>query len=422
MRFRSWHLALALSGLTLLVLALLNQVAAPAVAQEAATSTIARSTEPVIVKLTTTGIPINQLFVYRAVNGSLEQIPFQIDEVTTSGTYTTTEDGLIDSNDEIVFMAKDLGGEATNDLIASLPISPTWYAVLATDPLSPTARGWAYIVRSATLTRSGVDYADFDAAARQVSTQSYTIGWATSHAGLETTSLFGGPDILDRTKLRASFSALGQTTFVTEENPLLLPPPPLVGVKDGPVRAIVRRGDATSLAYESAFETVTPVDLSALPSFVTILGVQVSNDLTPAATGGSYYDENTAAGVTIDGIGDTVATTPLNQPWRQVSLDSGSTILVYQVGNTGGTLFHYYKDSSTSDPQDTGDTQSFGDSGVGVTRPSARQISFRSVQYILPGRQPNRGVEFFGQFQNPLQLSVQAELNGVDVYVPLILR
>src|SRR5205807_4993221 len=56
--------------------------------------------------------------LYAQKNGSLQPIPYQVDEKTPEGGYCFTEgpadklvkdvdDGLIDDNDEVVFMAKD---------------------------------------------------------------------------------------------------------------------------------------------------------------------------------------------------------------------------------------------------------------------------------------------------------------------------
>jgi hypothetical protein len=66
----------------------------------------------------------DKIRLYAQKNGSLQPIPFQVDERTPDGTYCFTEgdpdkiikdvdDGLIDDNDEVVFMAKDAGDLAT---------------------------------------------------------------------------------------------------------------------------------------------------------------------------------------------------------------------------------------------------------------------------------------------------------------------
>ncbi len=383
--------------------------------------TLDRELEPVVVKEVFSGVPVDQLFVYRANGNTWEQIPFQVDEVTVSGSYTATEDGLMDANDEIVFMAKDLGDEASAPIGASLPISPTWYKVEVTNPLDPAQKGWAYIVRSAVLAVTNpTDYVNYDAANRRINAANYALGWATTHPGLDFMSLFGSGDILDRTKLRVKYRIwpLPPQLTLTED---ALPVADLVLNKDGPVRVIVQRGTAVTLAYASFLRTTTLIDFTGLPANIVLDEARVSTDLASTVTDGTFYNENVSGGVTIDGVPDAVSPTPFAQAWRQVSLNSGTTIQVVDLGSPGGTLSHYYKDDSTLDNNDTGDKKSYGDSGIKVTSPTARSIRVASAQYVLPGRQPNRGAEFYAIFQNPLQVSWRLE-EGQKAYLPIILR
>jgi len=378
-----------------------------------------RNLEPVIVRGVFSGTPVNQLFVYRSVGDAWEQIPFQIDEITTAGVYTATEDSLMDENDEIVFMVKDMGDEtATAAATALLPISDLYYEVEVTDPLSPTQKSWAYIVQSEVLTLNNTtDYATYIAPSLRISTTDYAIGWATNHGGLDYTALFGNDNILDRTKLRVNLTFLNNTVIITEENPLLVPPPPVTLLKDGPVRVIASRGVATTFAYASLLHTTTPVDFSLLPG--TINQIRLSTDFTSTITNGTYYNENTPTGVTVDGNPDTPITT-LSQAWRQMSLDSGSMVQLVDVTETGGTLSHYYRDDSTPDPNDTGDRVAYGDSGIVIASPTVDQFVFTTTQYILPDHQNNRGEEFYTLSRNPLNIVLRQKSNFI--FLPLILK
>jgi len=82
-----------------------------------------RTLEPVIVRgsdlqaFTKVGVGANDnelfLYAYRADAGLWEQIPFQIDEKDSSGSYFNPngdETAGLDTNDVLVFMAKDVGG------------------------------------------------------------------------------------------------------------------------------------------------------------------------------------------------------------------------------------------------------------------------------------------------------------------------
>ncbi|MFN2167999.1 MAG: hypothetical protein ACK2U9_17290, partial [Anaerolineae bacterium] len=83
--------------------------------------------------------------------GTWSQIPFQVDEVDASGAYVSNEDGLLDGNDEVVFMAKDLGGQTTGAPSSSggQPLASIWYTIEVSDPLVAGAKGWAYVLASA---------------------------------------------------------------------------------------------------------------------------------------------------------------------------------------------------------------------------------------------------------------------------------
>ena len=362
------------------------------------------------------GAPVGQLYVYREAGSAWQLIPSQIDEVTATGAYTTTEDGLLDANDEVVFMAGDAGDEATTPITQALAISPFWYKVEVSDPLS-VEKGWAYIVRSTGAVPPSPDYVNYDPGSLQVQAINYVLGWATTQSGVDYMTLFGGPDILDRTKIRVRLHS-GLT--LTEDNPLFNPPPPVVLIRDGAVRVIVKRGPATLVGYASLLQNITPL---SLPSSVTVDEARLSTDLSPAASGGTYYNENTPAGATIDGVADVIGTTPLIHSWRQVSLANGTIIQVADIDSAGGTPSHYYKDDSAVDSKDTGDQMSYGDSGVVVTLPTAKSFTIVTAQYILPGQQPNRGEEFYNNYNAALTFTAQLETSlGRKVYLPLVWR
>lgn len=366
-----------------------------------------RTLEPVIVTGAEVplfqGTSVDDIFVYRWTGVTWEQIPFQVDEVA-AGAYVSVEDGTLDADDEIVFMAQDLGSQAPDAIANAVSVNGLWYEVEVTNPLNTSEKGWAYVARSSTLSVTNpTDYADFDGS-QTVTATAYAATWSSSHGGLDDLKLYGGSDILDRTKIRARYRIFGIPGTATEET---LPAPPLTLVRDGAVRVVLQRGTAWTLAYGAMLSTETTLDLSGIPGLV-IEEARMSTDLNSAAVGGTYYNENVPAGVTIDGTPDSVPG-GLSHAWRQVSLDDGTMVQVIDPDNPGGTLSHYYKDDSTIDPDDTGDQQSYGDSGLKVTNPTVKVLTVHSVQYILAGRQGNRGEEFYQNFHNPLQVSTRLQ-------------
>jgi len=167
-----------------------------------------RDKDPVVISGTVVsalvGFPVDELFAYVYRDGHWTQIPAQIDEVTATGSYTSTEDGLFDFNDEIVFMAADLGDQAPLGvpITASLPVSDGWYQIEVTDPQSPTQTGWAYLVHSTVLTPSAAaDYVDYIPGLHRIYADDYRIGFGAAHIGVDWLMLGDSAiEILDRTR------------------------------------------------------------------------------------------------------------------------------------------------------------------------------------------------------------------------------
>lgn len=111
-----------------------------------------------------TGSEITSLSVMRFIQNRFEAVPFQVDECHPDGTYaylageeaSRDSDPAFDINDELVFMAGDLGDRVT---AADLPDGITAaIEIQVTDPLD-RGRGWAYLIRyPGPAPRSPVDY------------------------------------------------------------------------------------------------------------------------------------------------------------------------------------------------------------------------------------------------------------------------
>lgn len=405
--------------------------------------TLDRDLEPVVVKgskiVSLIGTPVEHLFVYTYTGSAWGgQIPFQVDEITSSGDYATTEDGLLDANDEIAFMVKDLGDRApdTEPLTATLTISDTWYEIQVTDPLNPNKKGWAYVVRSSALSPTfSDDYVDYTAATQRIATDHYELGFATAapspYFGLNYLALQGsGIDILDRTKLRVGVSVFGILATFTEED---LTNPNTVLIKDGPVRALVRQTANASIAgqqetiykaYVQMLQGVANVDFSG--AGVSVSSARTSIDLVstvPSTT--IFYNANTAlAGVTVDGTPDNVPATPLST-WTQVSHLSGRFIQVAAPSPAGGTATSFYRDNSTPESDDTGEPGSYGDSGFLVTGGLNSAFSIESSLFFLPpggGGPDNVGDQYGDFFANTLTVSARSMSGDGTVFLPIVIK
>jgi hypothetical protein len=168
-----------------------------------------RTQEPVVLLglqlLEFTGADISHLFAYAFKNGAWEQIPFQVDEVSLFGEYTS-EDGIFDFGDEVVFMAMDLGEMASmedwiNDTSSQYNIR---YQLSVTNKLNTSEVCYVYIYQSDTLAANHIDYVDFYTDTKMIEAGTYNMGLVATafqtHEILELNR--NGVDVLDRNKFR----------------------------------------------------------------------------------------------------------------------------------------------------------------------------------------------------------------------------
>ena len=405
----------------------------------ATTKTLDRNLEPVVVSGASLsgliGAPVEHLRVYTYTgSGWGGQIPAQVDEVD-SGSYVATEDGLFDSDDEIVVAAGDLGDQApsTASLRTMLPISATWYEIRVTDPVSPAKTGWAYLVRSSVLTPTFTgDYVDYITGTRRIVSSRYHLGFAGTHAGLDYLSLYdSGVDILDRSKLRLNLDnvPIFGTLTLTEDD-LADPTDPTL-IKDGPIRVLLEqemlRGapglyeaalDTMVQAYDSWVRTTTSLSLN-VGGGVTISSTRISVDMDSVVSGATFYNAFTPAGVVIDGSPDLITETL--STWAQFSHSSGRVIQVSDPTPLGGTPKTYYRDNSTPEPNDTGQPGSYGDSGF-LVEDGDQLFTADSILVILPpAGGENVGDTYLQYVENPLTVTAVAR-TGISVYLPAVFK
>ena len=428
--------------LSMLVLgsALLSQ---PAGASTAPAAGVARTLEPVVLTgaqlATLAGAPVDDLFVYVNRAGAWSQVPFQVDEIGANGRFTSAGDGAFDAVDELAFMAKDLGDQAamSGDAPAGLPGTGAWYQVEVSDPLDATAKGYAYVVRSASLTSAFTGaYVSYDAANRRIIGDAYQMGFSLSppNAGaapepniwFDYLSLGGSADILDRSP--KFLGCLGAICLREQALFGLSPREGLNLVKSGPVRLIFRSSAAGIVTNDIlAYENMTAWSTKAILSAFAPTLLSLTTDFNPAASGAKFYNGVTQpAGVTIDGNPDT--TPPDNvpaqpfSPWYQVSANQGTLVHASDPTPVGGTPRNYYEDNSTPcspQPCDTGDQQRWGESGIIVQNPN-QTFTYRFNFYYLQGQQPNVGSTYAQYFAQPLSATLEDADRGVKVYLPLV--
>jgi hypothetical protein len=194
----------------------------------------------------------SQLRLYAVHDGELRAIPFQVDERTPDGGYvydqgaerrSDTDDGRLDENDELAFMARDAGDRA---LPGQLALGQVAHVELRLrDPLDG-GRAWVYVLAFREPPRGAErDYVDLTFADGEPS------GWAGRRGRFGAVGAGNllaldelrfrdeqgelGPDVLDRAKLRFEARYLF-TDLVRHMDEVRCG---VLAWRDGPVRAIV---------------------------------------------------------------------------------------------------------------------------------------------------------------------------------------
>lgn len=385
------------------------------------------------------GVSLAELRLYIYQNGTwVGPIPAQVDERDSAGRYVSLEDGLLDVNDHLVFMAADLGSEAPHpfSLRQVVTISPTIYTLNIRDPLETTQQGWAYLVRvasgSALVTQ---DYAAYNAVAQQFETDHYTLGYGQTHLGIETLTLGGVDlDLLDRSKLRVVVNAGIFGDFTITEDDIGIPDggePTLI--TDGPVRALVERAVRVDdddvvvnfyslyAAYGSMVQAIA--DLSVSAPALKVTHVSTTLDFSSTVQLSRLYNGNIPAGVLVDGQPDS-GVGPALSPWFQLSHPNGRLVQVADPSGLGTRPQTFYQDDQTIASGDTGDQRSYGESGFFIEEGINLTSTVRSTLYLLPPASDsadNVGESLANHFANPLQITVsgktaieQADLTGPD--------
>ncbi len=342
------------------------------------------------------------LYSYDAAAATWHLLPFQIDEVNSqvddSIKYFVADDNLLDADDELVFMAADLGDKAASDIWVEA--ADTARLELAFfDPLNNSTR-YAYLFysESSDLPIPDTYQMAYDAQTDRVSSVNYEVGF--NNTGQLSDVLIkpgiggSGMDLFDRIKLRLALNFLA-IVFAANEDSLVAFN---AYAKTGPVRVI--RNMAGSFRYRMllySFDepfiqtsffypwngefTLVDIPIGDLKTIgLGILEFRLSWDFNQQATGMNFFSENNRGGVLIDGnfekINNSCVIDDLN--WTMGTGDQGTLLNIFYVPPYGDLKqLYYYEalDNTTGDSlkrdflgplYDTGDHQSYGDNGYSM--------------------------------------------------------
>jgi hypothetical protein len=326
---------------------------------ETTAKTLQRDQDPVIVRTgLLTGLGDHETSRYRLYavrHGRLEPIPFQFDARGADGELVLSEDGTetdftFDDDDELVFMAKDTGERAANDL---LPAGDDAVLELAVVDRAHGGTGWAYLIHVAAdpPPRSPVRYATFDTARQEARGLTYEVSYSRDRSnflGRVRIVPRGGTaeTVIERLRMRISptFALLWTTVnpTLTEESFSVMPD----GVKNGPVRAIRRvrqsldlgpmfpdipNGRVYTYYYATSFQTparfsIPWLALKALRDF----SYESVDELGPRGEDMRYWDAANPEGVAFDGSARPAAT-DADHDWWAVSGARGMCLQAFVI-------------------------------------------------------------------------------------------
>lgn len=404
--------------------------------------------------LSLSGVPISEIWAYRwqESTGTFHQVPLQIDERILldlnedegDAVYELTydwqgaDDGLFDSDDEIVFMARDSGDRVTDTELWVAETDDQRIEIRLEDPLSETVQ-WLYLFTSSRIidgnpSFSYVDYSPQDpqSGIADVESATYSIGYE-GRWRLTRLEVKPGLDLLDRFKVRAYQISGGETEETFEMTSQML------GAYSGKVRAI-----REVMGAASGFFT-THLDFFYRDTWLRIFHLRVHHIqdiwyyydyLPPSSPGyGYFYSQSLPAGLSLDGIDETILDTPVSS-WSQVSLPEG-TIVLYRKELTpfppqeppsdcweeAGASF-YWRDDSQFDDLTGDDCAAYGNHGIHlycIEDTNTAPYSTSANHYFLPPQDPYESVgPFYAEVEeNPLIASFEVqERNGLtDAYL-----
>ena len=301
---------------------------------------LARTVDPVVIRGEALpgllGSPLGGFRLFAAPAGKMTPVPFQIDEVDEDGLYVlpegdepSTDKGsrgeekdlpeALDTNDELVFMAGDLGDRVPSDRWPAGILKGCEIEVR--DPPAGS-RGWAYLFWFAEPPPAAdADYVRYAREEDRILTARFSLGYSPAKDLVYTTCMTidpkgggRGEDIMDRINIRFSASIfLRSITFGRNEDDFVSR---VIAFKDGPVRVMRRVANsmrlvlglrtpkiiAYSMYYRDAIETPNvlhlPVSLAAVARSVYFEG---GTDYNHRAYGMRFFNPRNPQGVLVDG-------------------------------------------------------------------------------------------------------------------------
>lgn len=305
------------------------------------------------------GTPISKLRLFVFKNGNFLRAPYQVDERDPKGEWVFTigeeksedvDKGMLDDNDELAFMAKDLGGEAPTE--QKPKGANSCYKITVSDPVDHS-KGFAYLCAFDTPPPpSTADYVSYKVEGdwMWMIGETYKIGTGVEESYFDKVHLRTGPtapwgtDIMDRYKTRGVGIPIPGKEVLPESNAKAK----AVAWIDGPVRVIRKskgwlkvawkikihgEGSSQNIYYPTWFVVPLRLGVPQVPKpLLKNFKLLITLDFNHNFYGTKYYDEVNPQGVLVDG--------QMSDAERK--LECGKHHEWYAVTGTKGTVMARY--------------------------------------------------------------------------------
>jgi len=413
-------------------------------------------------------VPVEEIFLYAYAdsNQSWRMIPFQIDERIRTydpfhpgeedakrHSYFLPDNGVLDDDDEIVFLIRDLGDQAPIGIWINNEQAKQHkrLELKIYDPNNPNVCAYGYLFRSATIqeARPNTYGLKFHAEQDSVESNFYAAGLSKKNGIMEDIMIkppFGnGVDIFDRQKVR--FSGVMEYIFpvminATENNFAAYS---YERYTQEPIVRLTREFRVTlfdTTSWDMLAFYVTPkfypfsatltggmtVSVEAIKDYFHIEDdiwvhfdlLRQSWDFNKNANGMKFYNAFNSE-VPINGLPDQVNKTieikndpelPPIREWLLTAGDQGSFFAYSSfVDTTWQSIELYYEDNNLINSEDTGDHKSYGDQGIiFINQPQdSVNLELGYTAYFLPANLSRSDAEqLVYNIENPIKCSLTA--------------
>ncbi len=387
------------------------------------------------------GKPISGLRLMAFEKGKAQPVPFQVDERTPNGNYVMerpdgskdcdVDNGRLDKNDELVFMAMDAGESGNAE---AFPQGSPFHCITLTD-MQSKASGRVYLVyfKSSPPPQSRKSYMryrerkGFD----EVVSPYYTLHFPKNNVFISDFMIHekaggNGADIMDRIKMRSGVDVLaGRFSLLRTEEDFTTE---VLGMIKGPVRVVRQTSTRLSLLLSLKSPSVV-VDGSFYPcsfEFPSMLSLPFRMDMVASdayirqgwdlnrnAIGMKFFTNIDPHGVTLDG---TMSKREENMAASEKTLD-----WALATGPQGTFMFRgvwdrkapfrallYYEDnlSRREPPENDPGVMGFAYKLVDVLKMGGEEYSFNIKNYVVPrfGGDKDRALRVF---YHPLEVEVK---------------